>query len=228
MDTRARHRLIGATVLVSLGVIFIPMIFDDPPFDSQTGERRPVPEPSGDGVTLAIPIALPGQPANEPRVVEQLPLPAAQTSQREERAVPLVAASAPDSTAVPVALPAFTPTTGGETPVAPMAAPVRPTAEPTVVAATPSASPAPPAQEGLKGGWVIQLISYSKAEMAMEMRDKLRKAGYSAFVEEVRGGKGTLYRVRVGPELRDSEAKRLRDKLAKEFKLNGLVMRATQ
>lgn len=45
MDDRIRQRLVGATVLVALGVIFLPMLFDTPN-RGWLGEDRPlIPEP---------------------------------------------------------------------------------------------------------------------------------------------------------------------------------------
>jgi DedD protein len=55
------------------------------------------------------------------------------------------------------------------------------------------------------------------------MQDKLRKAGYSAFVEqaEVRGK--LFYRVRVGPEVDRANAERTAARLREQQKLDTLI-----
>lgn len=73
--------------------------------------------------------------------------------------------------------------------------------------------------------WVVQLGSFSSQENANTLTEKLRKAGYPAFVEPLKSGSQTVYRVRVGPELLRSDAQALQDKLDKEFQQKGLILR---
>lgn len=66
---------------------------------------------------------------------------------------------------------------------------------------TPADTQAAPAG-GPAGGWVIQLGSFSQAENARALRDRLRGEGYPAYDEPVVGSDGqTTTRVRIGPEL---------------------------
>ena len=53
--------------------------------------------------------------------------------------------------------------------------------------------------------WVVQLGSFSSEENAKGLNEKLRKAGYPAFVEPLKRESGMAYRVRVGPELLRSD-----------------------
>ena len=69
----------------------------------------------------------------------------------------------------------------------------------------------------------MQLGSVSKSSNALALRDKVRKKGYAAFVEQQKGTSGTNYRVRVGPEIERSEADALKLKLEKAG-LKGVVM----
>jgi DedD protein len=73
--------------------------------------------------------------------------------------------------------------------------------------------------------WVVQLGSFNDKENADLLNEKLRKAGYPAFVEPLKQGGGTIYRVRVGPEILRSDADSLLDKLKTSMKLDGIVLR---
>lgn len=72
--------------------------------------------------------------------------------------------------------------------------------------------------------WVIQVGSFAKAENAMEFRDKIRREGFVAFVETVHGKEKTLFRVRVGPELRREDADALQQRIQTIFNVTGLVV----
>ncbi|MFP3873308.1 MAG: SPOR domain-containing protein [Thiohalophilus sp.] len=72
--------------------------------------------------------------------------------------------------------------------------------------------------------WAVQVGSFSKQNNALGLRDKLRDKGYSVFVEKVGTDKGEIYRVRVGPEVRRSEAEELQNELQKKLDLGGMVV----
>lgn len=80
----------------------------------------------------------------------------------------------------------------------------------------------PPTNVGLSA-WVVQLGSFTSEENAQVLNQKLRKAGYSAFVEPLKQKTNVVYRVRVGPELKRSDAESIRDELKKTMKLDGIV-----
>ena len=58
----------------------------------------------------------------------------------------------------------------------------------------------------------------------IDLREKLRKSGYSAFTEEITTPHGKALRVRVGPELERARAQALRDRLQREIGHDGIVM----
>ncbi len=72
--------------------------------------------------------------------------------------------------------------------------------------------------------WAVQVGSFSQQSNALGLRDKLRKQGYSTFVEKVSTDNGPVYRVRVGPEVRRSKAEELQQELQAKLKLEGLVV----
>ena len=88
-------------------------------------------------------------------------------------------------------------------------------------AAKPVAPPAAPAASSI--GFAVQLGAFGQAAEANALRDKVRAAGFSAFVEQVRTDKGTLNRVRVGPVANRAEAENLKAQVASKVGVAGMV-----
>ena len=65
------------------------------------------------------------------------------------------------------------------------------------------------------------LLAMEKEET--RLRDKVRAAGFSAFVEQVRTEKGTLHRVRVGPVANRADAEQLKAQVAAKVGVAGMV-----
>jgi DedD protein len=72
--------------------------------------------------------------------------------------------------------------------------------------------------------WVVQVGSFSESANALALRDKLRKNGFTAFVEKYRDRGKSSYRVRVGPELKRETAEKQLEKLKTQFQLKGIIM----
>lgn len=88
-------------------------------------------------------------------------------------------------------------------------------------AAKPVATPAAPAASSI--GFAVQLGAFGQAAEANALRDKVRAAGFSAFVERVRTDKGTLNRVRVGPVANRADAENLKAQVASKVGVAGMV-----
>jgi DedD protein len=91
----------------------------------------------------------------------------------------------------------------------PMAKPVSP---PTPVA---------PVAPTVASGFAVQLGSFSKADNAEGLRDKLIAKGYKAFVKNA----GGVTRVYVGPQPSRAEAEKQLEKLRADTKLKGIVVK---
>ncbi|WP_182336380.1 SPOR domain-containing protein [Stenotrophomonas acidaminiphila] len=102
-------------------------------------------------------------------------------------------------------------------PAAPKPEPAKP--------ATPTPAPAPvaPAPAASSVGFAVQLGAFGKAADANALRDKVRAAGFSAFVEQVRTDSGVLNRVRVGPVANRAEAEQLKAQVAAKVGIAGMV-----
>lgn len=105
--------------------------------------------------------------------------------------------------------------------------PVAAAPKPAVAAPKPAAVPAKPAEAprpaATSVGFAVQLGAFSHAADANAMRDKLRAAGFSAFVEQVKTDKGTLSRVRVGPVASRADADQLKAQVAAKVGISGMV-----
>lgn len=197
MNDQLKHRVLGAIVLIALGVIFIPMILDFRKEDKTTFASPIPPKPKEQITTLTIPL----QPANVPPV-----------------APPQVEPGTPT--------PEVPPTQSVPKPDKPIEAESKPNAEPEPKKPpstnTPQAKkPVPPMPS--PNAWVVQLGSFSNEKNALALRDRLRKAGYAAYVEDV-PGKKDIVRVRIGPELARSKADALKDRLKKQLSQQAVVM----
>lgn len=114
-----------------------------------------------------------------------------------------------------------------EAPSASPAAPPKPEPEPArPVAAEPAPKPAAaaPPRAAATVGFAVQVGAFSKAADANALRDTLRAAGFSAFVEQVQTDKGTLSRVRVGPVSTRADADQLKAQVAAKTGMSGMVL----
>ena len=232
--TRARRRLIGATVLLGIGVIGFPLLFETQP--------RPVP--------VDIPIQIPAKDKLPPLVLAPVT-----TASAETGGSPLSAASGPDvlterasEQGRDMPLPGAEPVSAA-TP-APARAPDAPkpaASKPTVAkaadinsaearsaakprdddgarakallegrAATAAAAAAAAAADASR--LVVQVGAYTEADKLRDVRSRVEKLGLSTYTQvvEIKGTRHT--RVRVGPFTTRAEA----DKAAARIKAAGL------
>ena len=76
----------------------------------------------------------------------------------------------------------------------------------------------------LDTGWIIQIGIFSSKQNSIKLRDKIRKKGFVAFVDEIKNSKKqNLYRVRVGPFATREEADSTKTSIKKKMNLKGLL-----
>ncbi|MPS34363.1 MAG: sporulation protein [Stenotrophomonas sp.] len=107
-------------------------------------------------------------------------------------------------------------------PDAPKPAAPKPEA-PKPAAPKPAATATPTAPAASSVGFAVQLGAFGKPADANALRDKVRAAGFSAFVEQVRTDNGVLSRVRVGPVANRAEAEQLKAQVAAKVGIAGMV-----
>jgi DedD protein len=204
-DINLKQRLVGAVVLVSLAVIFIPMILDgrDPSVNYITKSNIP-PKPERDFVSRIIPLN--PSPVPQPEILE----PKVISEPLKTDSEPMVDAEQPAE--------AEARTQKKDQKAAP-----QPVAKPKPkVAAKPKAVAKP--KTGLSA-WAVQVGSFSSKENAYALRDKLRKQGFTAFVDTLYNKDTPAFRVRVGPEIKREQADALQAKLAKQLKAKPIVVK---
>jgi DedD protein len=76
----------------------------------------------------------------------------------------------------------------------------------------------------LDTGWIIQIGIFSSKDNSIKLRDKIRKKGFVAFVDEIDSSKNQkLYRVRVGPNATRDEAETIQSSIKSKMNLKGLI-----
>jgi DedD protein len=163
LDKALQQRLIGAILLVALGVIFIPVFLDGSGFKSRNTHS----------------IEVPPEPAFPP--LSEIELKQVEPVHSRQKPAP--------SAAVPQSKP-----NNGR------------------------------AVKEKKNAFALQVSTVTIKDNAYDLRDKLRKEGYVAYVEtRTKNGK-TSYRVRIGPELDKSKLEKMKATIKKEQGLDGFIV----
>ena len=205
---RARQRLIGAAVLVGIGVIGFPLVFDTEP--------RPLP--------VDVPIDIPARQMSTPAA---LPAPMAESSRPEvaERATVATRESLDSREEVvppaPPAKPADAPAVRPEAPLqtaAKLAPKPAAQAEPKTEPAAADAGKAPDNLPTTNARIVVQVGAFADVAKAREVRLKLERAGLKTYTNVAKTPDGDRIRVRMGPFKTKAEA----DKAAARAKSMGL------
>ena len=231
--TRARRRLIGAAVLVALGVIGFPLVFDTAP--------RPLPVdipieiPAKDAIPpLAPPKAAPGRSAAGAsavgRVATAEPAPLLTESASEagrelpapvekaENAEPRPAAATPASAVAPRTVPTEPKPAASKAPARPASAESA-RALAALEGRSGESGAAPAADAAPAGGrFVVQVGAFSEPNSARDARARVEKLGLKAYTQVVETSGGKRIRVRVGPYGDRGEA----EKAAAQIKQAGL------
>lgn len=225
LRTQARRRLIGAALLLTVGLVGFPLLFESQP--------RPLPVdiaidiPSRDSVPPLRPGA--AHPAREvllkpPPPVEaggadlsqavetELPPRTAKTTLTPAPALVAPQASAPASAAMAI-VPPLKPASAPR-PSATKAPDVRP--EPRVETSKAVARVPEATADG--GRYVVQMGAFSEATGAREVRMKVEGLGFKTYTQVVESPAGRRIRVRVGPYATKAEA----DRAAAQIKAGGL------
>lgn len=214
-----KQRVIGALVLVSLAVIFVPMLFDEP-HTERSSKRIEIPEePAFPAVDTQPPESDDAQPSTAYHIEE--PDQSASTDQ---------SMSAPEQTASAQTTPTVSPQPASE-PSQPAPSNAGNTASAPAESPQSSGSTSESAAEfsgSLKGAWLVQLGSFGNPDNAVRLRDNVREKGYDSHIQKVVRGDTTLTRVFSGPFAEKAEAERVKKRLDAEFGVNGLVTSGDQ
>ncbi len=213
MDKALKQRLVGASILIALAVIFLPMLFDGG--DREGGEQR------------ELSVDLPEQPAGERRVrriaLEPSDEPAVPTGSRAEPTLDRIdsaPASGADQRDPPPVRDQQIPPAAVDPEPEPEPEPLTPEAsdaeESAPIEAPPEPMPSAPAapEPTADGDWSVQVAVFSNQDTAGTIRQRLESLGHAVRQDVLIRNNSELHRLRTGPYANRSEAERARTQIA--------------
>jgi len=233
MDKTLKRRLVGASILIALAVIFVPMLLVDPDvIDPGATTEVDVPEiPDSAREVRRIPLdpraaRRPDADGESPEPPESASAPEGEVSPGRRRVDPEAEivlrpelAGADDEAADAGA---------GTEPSAPAPAGGADADTDTVAPETPAGS-APddaPDPEISLGDWAVQVASFGSAQSANQVRERLEALGHIVQRDEIVRGESLLYRLRTGPYPSRSAANQAREQIRATVRgVEPLVMR---
>jgi len=199
-----RHRIAGAIILVSLAVIFIPMLLDEstPPAENQALTQIPSRDSiAADTKVVVTPISPAGEPASAALAVVDNP-PEKPTT---EKPAPITTTE----TAKPNTKPAT------------VLAEKKPEA---VASAKPVAAKPSDVAEKISRGWMVQVGTFANTDNADRLRDKLKGVGFAVNSETVTVQGSKAVRLRIGPYRDKTAATKAQTQLQKDLNIKGIVL----
>jgi DedD protein len=239
--TRARRRLIGAAVLVGVGIIGFPLLFEtqprpiavDIPIEIPARESAPpLKLPPGKGSTAAMPrpsspvVAEPPAETTRPSSPTQSPAAVAAAASAPSPVTPATPASPASQTpraervasapAAAAASAARGPSDTASSRAEAQRAQALLDGKPVAAAVAPTAAAA---SEPKAARFVVQAGAYTDAATLREARQKVEKLGLKTYTQVIETESGARTRVRVGPFDSRDEA----EKAAARIKGSGLA-----
>jgi len=217
MDQQLKERLVGATVLIVVGILFIPLLLDGPDEQApvRVGLELPVPDSGKRTHTIRLDV-----PAERPATqASGSPVTPAAASKSEaptaaEGGAP-ESGTAEKSVSKPEAMPPVA--AASEPPAKKSPATKSSATEPTATGSTGGAGPATSSAQAVKnaGEWAVQVGSFSSEDNALRLQSQLKAAGFQTFRTRLVADGRSMHRVRVGPVADRSAAEALASRLGK-------------
>ncbi|QJQ94039.1 MULTISPECIES: SPOR domain-containing protein [Halomonadaceae] len=221
-----RERISGAVIIVALGVIFVPMLFDEP----TPREERPQPV-----LTIDQPIQVNRTPVAEPQPPASLSTPAGPSmdpppevdprqvvAETQPLREPLAEVSEPDTRD------AAEQSSQGQDPIAELAQSAQPVPAQTGSAAQPEPAPAQgagPTAATPGGGWEVQVGSFGEPANAERLESQLTEQGFRAYKRARDNNLTTVY---VGPYDSSEAGEQARTELKARANIQGLLVRTRE
>jgi DedD protein len=201
-----KQRLVGALILVALGVVFWPIIFVQP---EQGASEAPLSiPPPPDVSTQAVDAPDPGGLRGSPEPLDSIEGENVYGMFDED----IAAGNLPE-------------TDHDQSDPQPEQETVQAGSEPE--RETRAEAPAPLAMDadGVPLAWTIQVATVSNADKAEKLRQRLLALNHKAYVATVNSGGKRLYRVGVGPQFERAELEKLQSGIDQEFGVKSLIVR---
>lgn len=200
-DVNFKQRLIGAIVLVSLGVIIIPLLLNGGSGSHQEIYGSNIP-PVPASLNKPLPAIKSMQSVPPPEKIESIPVEhqvVKKTSIKEvnkenfKQIISKINVSQNINAAK-------------------------------VVPAEKFNRASPPKTKKITQAYTLQIASFGNRKNAFILRDKLRKNKFKAYIESVNTAKGKIYRLRVGPYLKYEQLAGIQKKIEQQFKLKKTII----
>ena len=218
MNDILKQRLVGALILVALGVVFWPIIFVEPGSQPAEEQRRMPPRPQVD----SSPIEPPDQVGLRPTIAVAARQDTAEVEVADPEPEP-----EPEPEPAPETLASALPQVGTADPAP--SAPVPAATEPVQPADVPTRSTAPEKlaldKQGVPIAWILQVASVSAADKAEQLRQQLLAKDRKAYTRKIRSNGKELYRVYVGPKFERAQLERLKTDIDREFGVSSMIVR---
>jgi len=221
-----KQRLVGALILLALGVVFWPIVFVQPEESSNVGQRS-IPQPPA---VSTSPIEEPdpaGLRASLERATGEdlLTMDGTDVYDDSERSTPGVPATATDITATDITATDITATDIADTPEQSMTMSGQEPAVSEVRTEAPQRLAVD--GDGVPVAWTLQVVTVSSYEKAESLRQRLLQKSEKAYVTTVSSGGKQLYRVSVGPKFERHELERIQASINAEFGVKTMLVRYT-
>jgi DedD protein len=239
LKKRARRRLIGAIVLVTIVVVLLPMFLDSEPrpLNQEISIQIPAQSTEFSSRVAALPqsAAVDVEPARSDS--KELEAPKSDPSEAGQR-IPDSERTAPaedkpgseperqvetleprdagtDAATKPTPKTETKPSRKSET---------KPTAKSETKPASKPIGDAPREKESGREGYVVQVAALTDAEKAKRLKGRISESGLRAYTEVIKTARGEVTRVRVGPYASKEAAQKAADEL-KKLGFSGVVAR---
>ena len=221
MNEVLKQRLVGALILVALGVVFWPIIFVEPEGERSVQERTMPSRPNVDTSPVAVPDVAGLRPSAElPAREEAL---AAGDGQAEPAGLPerpAIPVQAPEPDPDPEPEPAAEPAEAEPAAQAPAPVPEKPRT-------TRSEAPEKPTldEDGVPVAWMLQVASLSSETRARDLKNQLLAIDQEAYVKRIRRGDKTLWRVYIGPKFEKARLEAVQPQVDRAVGVTSKIMR---
>ncbi|MEK0433335.1 MAG: hypothetical protein RL700_1542 [Pseudomonadota bacterium] len=207
---QARHRLIGATVLVVIAVLGFPLVFDTKPRDLAADIRIDMPDRDAVRPSQPPTVAIPDKLEAKVPVSEAMNANEQVVGEDSKKSSP----------------PAVTPTVSEKSVADAKSSEAQSKTDASKTAPVPAdtASAAKPvAKEAAAERFIVQFGAFSDEAKVKDIRSKLEKAGVKTYVHVAQTSDGKRTRVRAGPFATRDEAQKIITK-TKSLQLNAVVL----
>lgn len=195
-----KQRLVGAFVILSLAVIFLPMIFDDPHKVKKVTIESVPPKPHFQNIV----IEKPKRPTFKVVDIDPADHKVKSIDQITSKKTTNQGSTAPQVIQIAEAIPVKTHVKLSE-----KFARTKP-----IVSHLPI----------FKNIWMVQLGTFSRTENAYKLRDRLRKDGFDGHAKDIKLKGKKAVRVFSGPFVNRKDAEKMKKKLDRKYKVKSLII----